>query len=113
MLATAIALAAAPVTKWLRGATGHLTRIGGVLLVAAGAYVAYYGVYELRVIGGGDATDPIIEAAARVQQAMSSAVGAVGILPIVVILAVIIGVAAVFGWRRTVSRRRRTADAER
>lgn len=112
VLATAIALAAAPVTTWLRGATGYLTRIGGVLLVAAGAYVAYYGVYELRVIGGADASDPIIEAAARMQQAMSSAVGSAGILPIMGVLVVIIGAAGVFGWRRIV-RRRRTADVDR
>ncbi|MDZ4270315.1 MAG: hypothetical protein U1D00_32340, partial [Mycobacterium sp.] len=51
------------------------------------------------------------------QQALSSAVGAVGILPIVAILVGIVGAAAVFGWRRVVSRRvvsrrRRTADAE-
>ncbi len=112
VLATAIALAASPVTAWLRGATSYLTRIGGVLLLAAGAYVAYYGFYELRVIRGGDAADPIIEAAAFVQQALSSAVGAVGILPIVALLVGIIGAAAGFGWRRVVSRRRRTADAE-
>ena len=74
--------------------------------------MAYYGFYELRVIRGGDAADPIIEAAAFVQQALSSAVGAVGILPIVALLVGIIGAAAGFGWRRVVSRRRRTADAE-
>ncbi|WP_178358264.1 cytochrome c biogenesis CcdA family protein [Mycolicibacterium hippocampi] len=111
VLATAIALAAGPVTNWLRGATGHLNRIGGVLLLAAGAYVAYYGVYELRVIGGGSASDPLIEAAARVQEAMSAAVGAIGILPLLVLLVVIIGAAGVFRWRR-VARRRRTTAAE-
>ena len=112
VLATAIALAAAPVTKWLRGAMGHLTRIGGVLLVVAGAYVAYYGFYELRVFGGGDAADPVIDAAARVQQAMSSAVGAVGIVPITVALVGIVAAAGVLGWCRMPTRRR-TADAER
>ncbi|MDZ7885451.1 MAG: cytochrome c biogenesis protein CcdA [Mycobacterium sp.] len=112
VLATAIALAASPVTAWLRGATSYLTRIGGALLLAAGAYVAYYGFYELRVIRGGGAADPIIEAAARVQQALSSAVGALGILPIVAILVGIVGAAALFGWWRVVGRRRRPADAE-
>ena len=113
VLATAIALAAAPVTAWLRGAAGYLTQIGGALLVAAGAYVSYYGFYELRVNRGGDAGDPIIEAAARVQQAMSSAVGAVGIWPMMVVLVGIVCAAGVFGWRRVVSGRRRQADAER
>lgn len=109
VLATAIALAAGPVTNWLRGATGHLNRIGGVLLLVAGAYVAYYGVYELRVIGGGSASDPLIEAAARVQEAMSAAVGAIGVLPLLVLLVVIIGAAGVFRWRRVVRRRSTTA----
>ncbi len=109
VLATAIALAAGPVTNWLRGATGHLNRIGGVLLLAAGAYVAYYGVYELRVIGGGSASDPLIEAAARVQEAMSGAVGAIGVLPLLVLLVVIIGAAGVFRWRRVVRSRSTTA----
>ncbi len=112
VLATAIALAAAPVTAWLRGAMQHLTRVGGVLLVATGAYVAYYGIYELRVNRGGDAGDPIIEAAARLQQAMSTWVGTVGVVPIVLVLIVLIGAATgVFGWRRTI-RRRRSTDAE-
>lgn len=111
VLAIAIALAAAPVTAWLRGAMQHLTRVGGALLVATGAYVSYYGVYELRVNGGGDAADPVIEAAARVQQAMSTWVGSVGVLPIVLVLIVVVCAAGVFGWRRTVQRRRH-ADAE-
>lgn len=111
VLATAIALAAAPVTAWLRGAMQHLTRVGGALLVATGAYVSYYGVYELRVNSGGETADPIIETAARLQQAMSTWVGSVGVLPIVLVLLVVACAAAVFGWRRTV-RRRRPADAE-
>lgn len=112
VLATAIALAAAPVTAWLRGATGYLTRIGGAMLVVAGAYVSYYGLYELRVYRGGDAGDPIIEAAARVQQAISSAVGTVGILPTVVVLVGIVCTAGIFGWRG-LTKRRRAAEAER
>lgn len=112
VLATAIALAAASVTAWLRGAMRHLTRVGGVLLVATGAYVAYYGVYELRINGGGDAGDPIIDAAARIQQAMSSWVGTLGALPAAVVLIVIVCAAGVFGWRRVICRRRRDTDAE-
>jgi cytochrome c-type biogenesis protein len=112
VLATAIALAAAPVTTWLRGATSYLTRIGGALLVAAGAYVAYYGFYELRLTRGGDAADPIIEAAARIQQAMSSAVGAVGILPVMLVLVGILSAAGALGWRVVDGRRRREADVD-
>lgn len=107
VLATAIALAAAPVTAWLRGATQYLTRAGGALVLITGAYISYYGVYELRVSSGGDTSDPIIEAAAHVQQALSSLVGTLGIVPVVLVLVVIVGAAAVLGWRTVVVRRRK------
>lgn len=110
VLATAIALAAAPVTAWLRGATHHLTRVGGALLLVTGAYVTYYGVYELRVTRGGTTADPVIEAAARIQKAMSASVGKLGVLPIGLILLGIVCAAGLFGWRR-LGRRRREADA--
>ena len=38
----------------------HVSRIGGALLVLVGAYVAYYGVYELRLFfGDADPADPV------------------------------------------------------
>ncbi len=109
VLATAIALAAAPVTAWLRGATHHLTRIGGILLLVTGGYVMYYGLYELRISGGGDTSDPVIEAAARIQQVVSAWVGDIGALPIVLVLIGIVGTVALFGWRRRGSRRKTDA----
>lgn len=111
VLATAIALAAAPVTSWLRGATQHLTRVGGALLIVTGGYVTYYGIYELRVSSGGDTGDPVIEAAARIQQAVSGWVGTLGVLPIVLIFLGIVCAATLLGWRRRGSRRK--ADAGR
>jgi hypothetical protein len=37
-------------------------------MVVTGAYVAYYGYYELRLLNyGGDEDDPIIDAAIRIQ----------------------------------------------
>lgn len=107
--ATAV-MAAAPVTAWLRSATQHLTRIGGALVLVTGAYVTYYGVYELRVNNGGDTGDPVIEVAARIQRTMSAWVGTIGVLTVVRVLIVIVGAAAVFGWLR-LNRRRRTAQA--
>lgn len=97
VLATAIALAAAPVTAWLRGATRHLTRLGGALLIATGAYVAYYGAYELRVSRGAGAQDAVIESAGGVQRAVSAWVGDVGALPVAVILVTVVGAAGVAG----------------
>ena len=46
-----------------------MPRVAGALLLVAGAYVAWYGAWELRVLGGGDPGDPVIEAAARIQRA--------------------------------------------
>jgi cytochrome c-type biogenesis protein len=111
VLATAIALAAGWVTASLRGAVRHLTRIGAVLLVLTGAYVAYYGVYELRLnVGAARANDPVIDTAAHLQQQLSSWVGAVGALPALVLLAGIIAGALWVGWGRAVGRRRARRD---
>ena len=69
MLATAVALANTSVTAGFRRLLPHINRIGGGLLVLVGAYVGYYGIYELRLyLGDGDASDPVIEAVGAVQQ---------------------------------------------
>jgi len=52
VLTVAIALARQGIVHRMRGILPHITRISGVLLVLAGAYVAYYGWYELRVFSG-------------------------------------------------------------
>ena len=56
--------AAAPHRRWV-------PRVGGVLLLVVGAYVAWYGAWELRVLGGDDPADPVIEAAARLQRTLA------------------------------------------
>ena len=45
--------------------------MGGLLLLVVGAYVAWYGAWELRVLGGSDPADPVIEAAARIQRTLA------------------------------------------
>jgi hypothetical protein len=52
VLTLAIALARQSLVGRFRRVLPHVTRISGVLLVAAGAYVAYYGWYELQVNAG-------------------------------------------------------------
>jgi hypothetical protein len=54
------------------------SRIGGGLLVLVGAYVAYYGWYEIRIQRDPGAQDAIIDAAGAVQRALASAVDGVG-----------------------------------
>lgn len=53
-LTLAIALARQGLVRWLRGALPYINRVAGALLVLAGAYMAYYGWYELQVLSGGD-----------------------------------------------------------
>jgi cytochrome c-type biogenesis protein len=51
-LSLAIALARQSLVRRLRGVLPYVNRVSGGLLVFAGAYVVYYGWYELRVYSG-------------------------------------------------------------
>lgn len=77
-LAIATALASSGTVNGLRKAGRWTPRLAGVLLAFSGAYVAYYGAWELRVNGGADPADPIIDAAAQVQQFLVDIVATVG-----------------------------------
>ncbi len=70
-LAVSAALAQPAAVRILRGLLPYVTRIGGLLLVMVGAYVAWYGLYELRVFAGGNADDPVITAASSIQSALA------------------------------------------
>lgn len=52
VLTVAIALARQGVVTRMRRVLPYINRVSGVLLVLAGAYVAYYGWYEIRVFNG-------------------------------------------------------------
>jgi hypothetical protein len=54
--------------------------VGGAVLALAGGYVAYYGWWEIRVLGGADPSDPVVDAAAEVQRVLARAVDGVGLL---------------------------------
>lgn len=51
-LTLAIALARHSLVRRLRSVMPYVNRISGVLLILAGAYLAYYGWYELQVFSG-------------------------------------------------------------
>jgi cytochrome c biogenesis protein CcdA len=52
-LTLAIALARQGLVRWLRRALPYVNRIAGLLLIVAGAYMAYYGWYEIQVLENG------------------------------------------------------------
>lgn len=66
ILTVALALAKTSVLHRFQRLLPIINRISGALLIAAGAYVAYYGWYAIRVLKG-PTTDPIIDRAIRVQ----------------------------------------------
>jgi len=78
VLAVSAALAQPSAARILRSVMPYVTRIGGALLVLVGAYVAWYGLYELRVFAGGNADDPVVTAASHIQSFLANAVEALG-----------------------------------
>ncbi|MFC4377347.1 cytochrome c biogenesis CcdA family protein [Nocardia halotolerans] len=101
-LALVVALAGAAAVTRMRKVLPYVSRLSGVLMVVAGVYVAYCGVYELRLFAGAtDADDPVIEGAAWIQEILADAVermGAVTLLAVAAALVVLVVGAA--GLRR-------------
>lgn len=77
-VAVATALAHESLVRRIRRTGAWVPRASGLLLLLAGAYVAYYGWWELRVLAGGNADDPVIATAAGFQRGMVDLVQAVG-----------------------------------
>ncbi len=78
IVAVAAALADASVARGLRRVGPWVPTLAGILLLASGAYVAYYGWWELRVLDGAAAGDPVIDAAQRLRSYAVSAITSVG-----------------------------------
>ncbi|SCK33520.1 Cytochrome c biogenesis protein CcdA [Streptomyces sp. WMMB 714] len=93
--ALAVALARTATVDRLRGVGAVASRFGGGLLLAVGAYTAYYGWYEIRVFGGGDTADPVIDAAGHVQRSLANGVEQLGMPVVAGVLAVLLAAAAV------------------
>jgi cytochrome c biogenesis protein CcdA len=110
VLAVAVALAQKGFVARFRQATPYISRFSGVLLVLAGAYVAYYGYYEIQVFSGAQADDPIVGAFTSVQANVANWVAGTNPAVLAAILGAI-GVAAggATWWSR---RRRRTNQVE-
>jgi cytochrome c-type biogenesis protein len=111
ILTVALALAKTSVVHRFRRALPVVNRVAGALLVVAGAYVAYYGWYEIRVFRG-DTEDPIIDRAVALQAWLQNRIvpddpARVAVLAVTVLVAV--GLAA--AWRRRRAGTRPPAEA--
>jgi cytochrome c biogenesis protein CcdA len=72
VLAVAVALARSALIDRMRRILPYVNRISGVLLIAVGLYVGYYGFYEVRLfVLNGSPTDPVIAAAGRIQAVLA------------------------------------------
>lgn len=101
LLAMTVALAREATVRRTRAVLPWISRISGVFLLVAGVYVSYYGWYELRLMSGGGARDPIVGAVTGVQGAVTTWLDAVGVGWIAVAFAaVVVTVAAVRTARR-------------
>ncbi|MEV2278098.1 cytochrome c biogenesis protein CcdA [Nocardiopsis sp. NPDC049922] len=110
VLTVSVALARDSVTAHLRRALPYVTRAGGALLVSAGAYVAYYGWFELRVLAGTAGGDPVVGAVVRWQGELSRLLQGAGALWLLAALAVPVLIAGVGALR---TRRARASEPSR
>lgn len=62
----------------MRRVSANATRLGGIILVLAGLYVAWYGRWELRVLAGGSGEDAAVQAIESVRTFFVSQFEAVG-----------------------------------
>ncbi|MBV9847256.1 MAG: cytochrome c biogenesis protein CcdA [Kutzneria sp.] len=106
-LAVVVALLGDTAAGRTRRILPYVTRIGGGLLVLVGGFVGYYGIYELRLLGGAETGDPVIDAAGAVQTVLVDTVDQAGPVPFLVALSVLIGAGVFLRRART---RRHTGD---
>ncbi|WP_434444228.1 cytochrome c biogenesis CcdA family protein [Lentzea sp. E54] len=106
VLAVGTALASDVMTRRARSLLPHAARLGGALLVLVGLYVAYYGVYELRLfLGGADPADPVVDGAGRLQGVLVQWFTSVGPVPFLVVLVALVAGGALWTHRRGKSAR--------
>lgn len=104
VLALAVATSSAGVAAKMRRAGPIITRLSGVLLVIAGAYVTWYGWFEIRVLAGASVDDPIVSAGLEIQGKVTQWVSGLGAGPILLLagsLAVIVSIVVVSARRRS------------
>jgi len=98
--ATAVALSRQGLVTSMRRAGSVVPRLSGLVLAAAGAYVAWYGAWELRVLHGGAGTDPVVSAAAGVQEWLATRTAAAGLTGLALVLTALLAVALIPRRRR-------------
>jgi cytochrome c biogenesis protein CcdA len=99
-VSVAVAAAQQSMIRWMRRAASLITRTAGALMIIAGAYVAWYGWYEIRVFSGAVTSDPIIDTAADVQTWLATTVNNVGPASLAIFVLAFVAIAAAIAWWR-------------
>jgi hypothetical protein len=81
-LSMAVALTGSALAARTRAVLPYVSQAGGVLLLVAGCYVAWYGWYVLRLAAGRSFADPVITAATGIQARAAAWLGGIGPLRI-------------------------------
>ena len=105
--ALAVALAHQSLVRGARRLGRATPKVGGAVLLVVGAYVAYYGWWEIRVLAGAPADDPVVGAALGVQHWLAntaSAIGATGFALALAVMLAAVAVGAVLARRRAAGR---------
>ena len=89
------AVAHSSLARAMGGLTKVMPRVGGALMIAAGAYAAWYGRWELDVYAGDLRGDPVIDTIEDLRLRIVENVQAVGALRIALAVIVATGVAVV------------------
>ncbi len=102
VLTLAVALAKDGLVAKFRSLLPKMNKVAGVLLLIAGAYVAYYGYYEVRLFNfNGSAEDPIIDIGERIQSWLLNLVPSTDSAPwFAVIGGALFAAAGVWAYRR-------------
>jgi cytochrome c biogenesis protein CcdA len=96
--ALAVALARAGLVTRLRATAPLISRLGGLLLLVAGAYVAYYGWWENRVLAGDASHDPVIDTIARGQRWLATTVEQAGAPVLAAAVLVLLAAGLAIAW---------------
>jgi len=105
--ALAVALADSSATSAFRRILPYVSRIAGAIVLLTGLYVTYYGYYEIRLyFAGTDPSDPIVEAAGKVQGWLVRQVDTLGVWPLLgTLLVLAMAAVAAIAWRALTRRR--------
>lgn len=103
-LTITLALARHSLVRWLRRALPYVNRIAGALLVVAGSYVAYYGIYEIRLRPGDTGDGGPVDAVTGISSEISTWVQNTGGTRIGLAFGAVVAIGLAFTVRRRLSR---------